>query len=212
LRINPISFAAHNNRGNALNKLGRYGDAVATFDRAIAIKPDFAEAFNNRGNALREMKRFDAAIASYDRALSLLPRYPDALNNRGVAYADLGRYEEALASYDHNAHTTASDALWAGLPVLTCIGTTFCGRVAASLLSTLQLDDLITSTLQQYEQRAIELASDRDRLRLLGDKLALRRLTASLFDARRYTRHLETAHRETYKRAQSGRPPGVIFA
>src|SRR5208283_6171270 len=81
-----------------------------------------------------------------------------------------------------NAHTTASDALWTGLPVLTCTGESFAARVAASLLNAIGLPELITTTQDHYEALAIELATHPDRLMGLRAKLAENRLTMPLFD------------------------------
>ena len=98
---------ALNNRGNALQELKRFEEALASYDRALALKPDYAEALNNRGIALQELKRLEEALASYDRALALKPDYAEALNNRGNALQELKRLEEALASYDQRAHAQA---------------------------------------------------------------------------------------------------------
>jgi protein O-GlcNAc transferase len=92
-----------------------------------------------------------------------------------------------------NAHTTACDALWAGLPLLTCKGTTFPGRIAASLLQAVGLPELVTESLSEYEQMAVELGRDGRKLRALKDKLARNRKEAALFDTARFTRNLETA-------------------
>jgi len=78
----------------------RFDEALAGYDRALAVRPDFAEALNNRGNALQELKRFDEALASYDRALAVRPNYAEALNNRGYSLHELKRFDEALASYE----------------------------------------------------------------------------------------------------------------
>jgi tetratricopeptide (TPR) repeat protein len=80
--------------------LGRAQDALKSYDRAIALKPDFAEALNNRGNALRALKRPRDALTSFDRAVAVRPDYAEALNNRGNSLVDLGRPEDALESYD----------------------------------------------------------------------------------------------------------------
>ena len=81
-------------------ELKRYDEALASYDRALSLRPDFAEALNNRGNVLQELKRLDEALASYDRALTLRPDHAEALNNRGSALRELNRLDEALASYD----------------------------------------------------------------------------------------------------------------
>ena len=84
----------------ALHELKRLDEALASYDRALSLRPDHAEALNNRGSALQELKRYDEALASYDRALSLRPDYAEALNNRGNVLQELKRLDEALASYD----------------------------------------------------------------------------------------------------------------
>jgi predicted O-linked N-acetylglucosamine transferase (SPINDLY family) len=99
-----------------------------------------------------------------------------------------------LDTLPYNAHTTASDALWAGLPVLTCLGETFAGRVAASLLKAIGLDELITHTLAEYEALALRLARDPAYLAALKDRLIRHRDTFPLFDTQSATRHIETAY------------------
>ena len=99
-----------------------------------------------------------------------------------------------LDTLPYNAHTTASDALWAGLPVLTCLGATFAGRVAASLLKAIGLDALITRTLGEYEALALRLARDPAYLATLKDTLHRNRDTCLLFDTQSATRHIETAY------------------
>ncbi len=90
---------AHSNLGTALQRLGRSQDALASYDRALRLQPDYAEALNNRGIALRSLGRVEEAVACYDRALRLRPDYAEALGNRGNALQDLNRLEDALASY-----------------------------------------------------------------------------------------------------------------
>jgi predicted O-linked N-acetylglucosamine transferase (SPINDLY family) len=96
-----------------------------------------------------------------------------------------------LDTLPYNAHTTCSDALWAGLPVVTCVGDTFPSRVAGSLLSTLSLPELITYNLEAYYQLALSLAEDRQKLAALRNKLVTNRDRSPLFDSARYTRDLE---------------------
>jgi tetratricopeptide (TPR) repeat protein len=98
--VNPGNFVVLNNCGNALHALKRSDEALACYDRALALRPDYAEAHYNRGNVLGGLKRFDEAVASFDRALSLRPAYAEAFCNRGVVLYALRRFEEALASYD----------------------------------------------------------------------------------------------------------------
>ncbi len=115
-----------------------------------------------------------------------------------------------LDTLPYNAHTTASDALWAGLPVVTHIGNSFAGRVAASLLSAVGLPELITRTRADYEALAIELALDKQKLADIRGRLQGSHLTASLFDAALYARRLETAYEAMYQRHQAGLPPDHI--
>jgi predicted O-linked N-acetylglucosamine transferase (SPINDLY family) len=112
-----------------------------------------------------------------------------------------------LDTLPYGAHTTASDALWAGLPVLTCLGTTFAGRVAASLLHAIGLPELITHSLDEYASLALGLAADRTRLAMIKDKLARNRPNFALFDAHRFRRHIEAAYVGMWERHQRGDPP-----
>jgi predicted O-linked N-acetylglucosamine transferase (SPINDLY family) len=115
-----------------------------------------------------------------------------------------------LDTLPYNAHATASAALWAGLPVLTCLGQTFSGRVAASLLSAVGLPELVAKDLGDYEAIAIELAGNPQKLLSLRNTLAADRLTHPLFDTARFTRHLESAYLSMWKRHQEGLAPEHI--
>jgi predicted O-linked N-acetylglucosamine transferase (SPINDLY family) len=122
----------------------------------------------------------------------------------------LARYRAAdlfLDTSPYNAGATANDALWAGLPVLTCRGETFASRVAASLLTAAGLPELIASDRASYEELAIGLAVDAPRLMALRGRLAAARQTAPLFDTAAFTRNLETLYRRMYERGRSGLPP-----
>jgi len=115
-----------------------------------------------------------------------------------------------LHTLPYNAHTTASDALWAGLPVLTQVGRTFAGRVAASLLNALDLAELMTHSQDEYEEAAIGLATNPARLALIKDKLARNRLSAPLFNTKAFTRNLEAAYTAMHERHQAGLAPDHI--
>jgi predicted O-linked N-acetylglucosamine transferase (SPINDLY family) len=115
-----------------------------------------------------------------------------------------------LDTLPYNAHTTASDALWAGLPVLTRTGATLASRVGASLLRAVGLSDMITTTPDAYEAKAIEVATNPAALAEVKQRLARNRLTAPLFDTARYTAHLEAAYRAMHARYQAGLPPDHI--
>jgi protein O-GlcNAc transferase len=106
-----------------------------------------------------------------------------------------------------NAHTTASDALWAGLPLLTCRGTTFAGRVAAGLLHAVGLPELVAENLADYETLALKLATTPALLARLRSQLANNRATHPLFDTDRFRRHLESAYLAIYERWRRGEPP-----
>lgn len=99
-----------------------------------------------------------------------------------------------LDTQPYNAHTTCSDALWMGLPVLTCIGDTFASRVAGSLLQAADLPQLITSSLDEYEQRALQLAQQPDELTAIKAKLQRENMTSHLFDTVQFTRSLENIY------------------
>jgi SAM-dependent methyltransferase len=111
-----------------------------------------------------------------------------------------------------NAHTTASDALWAGLPLLTLTGESFASRVAASLLNAIHLSELITSTQEEYEALAIELATNPEKLGKIRQKLAQNRFTTPLFDTKRFTRNLEQVYCMMYERSQQELPPAHLFS
>jgi predicted O-linked N-acetylglucosamine transferase (SPINDLY family) len=126
----------------------------------------------------------------------------------------LARYRTAdlyLDTLPYNAGTTASDALWAGLPVLTRMGESFAARVAASLLHDIGLPELVTSTQEQYEATAIELASNPGRLAEIKDRLHRNRLEMPLFDTEGFTRHLENAYTQIYERYQADLSPEHIY-
>jgi predicted O-linked N-acetylglucosamine transferase (SPINDLY family) len=116
-----------------------------------------------------------------------------------------------LDTWPCNAHTTASDALWAGLPVLTCPGESFASRVAASLLTAVGLPELIAATPRDYEDMAVTLTGDPVRLAVLEQRLAERRPTAPLFDTELYARRLESAYEMMCARQRAGLPPEHLF-
>jgi predicted O-linked N-acetylglucosamine transferase (SPINDLY family) len=122
----------------------------------------------------------------------------------------LARHRQAdlfLDTFPYNAHTTASDALWSELPVLTLMGRSFASRVAASLLNAVDLPELITSTQEKYEALAIELAINSQKLTNIKVKLAINRLTTPLFDTPLFTKNLETTYIKMYERYQADLGP-----
>jgi protein O-GlcNAc transferase len=112
-----------------------------------------------------------------------------------------------LDTLPYNAHTTASDALWAGLPVLTCAGTGFQARVAGSLLRAVGLPGLVTDNLGDYKAKAVGLALRPEELREVRDNLARNRATAPLFDTGRLRRDIESVYTQMWKRWQEGISP-----
>jgi predicted O-linked N-acetylglucosamine transferase (SPINDLY family) len=119
----------------------------------------------------------------------------------------LARHRQAdlfLDTFPYNAHTTASDALWTGLPVLTLMGSSFASRVAASLLNAVGLSELITRTQEEYETLAIELATNPHKLADIKLKLAHNRFTAPLFDTPLFTKNIEASYIRMYEESQVG--------
>jgi len=143
------------------------------------------------------------------------------IDSSKLVFAERMPIEEHLARHDladlfldtlpYNAHTTCSDALWAGLPVLTLIGNTFPSRVAASLLTAINLPELITNSQEEYEALAIELAMNPKKLADIKLKLANNRLTAPLFDTPLFTKNLECAYIKMYERYQADLQPDHIY-
>jgi len=98
------------NQGIDYAKLQQYTDAVASYDKAIQINPDYSNAWYNRGNALLNLGKYDDAVASYDKVVKIDPQYSDAWVNRGVTLGKLGRYDDAIASYDKAIQINPNDA------------------------------------------------------------------------------------------------------
>jgi protein O-GlcNAc transferase len=156
------------------------------------------------------------------------PSVPDNLRreaaSRGVSperliFAPFAPTDEHLARHrladlfldttHYNAHTTACDALWAGLPVLTCTGDTFTSRVATSLLNAVGLPELAVTSLEEYAGLALHLAQD-SALATIKSRLAANRDTTALFDTARLTRHLEAAYATMVDRSRSGKLPEAL--
>jgi predicted O-linked N-acetylglucosamine transferase (SPINDLY family) len=115
-----------------------------------------------------------------------------------------------LDTLPYNAGTTASDALWAGTPVLTCPGEAFASRMAASLLESVGLPELIARDAADYERRAVKLAANPDQLAALKAKLAHQRRIAPLFDSVRFARTLEDGYTQIHDRHLAGLPPDHV--
>ena len=125
----------------------------------------------------------------------------------------LARHKAAdlfIDTFPYNAHTTASDALWAGLPVLTLMGESFASRVAGSLLNAIDLPELITHTKKEYEDKAIELANNKSLLNEIRNKLNKNRLIKPLFNTKLFTKNLEKAYLMIYEKYINNKKPENI--
>ena len=150
--------------------------------------------------------RREAGVRGIDlKRLVFGPPLPPAEYRARYRVADL-----FLDTLPYNAGTTASDALWAGTPVLTCPGEAFASRMAASLLESVGLPELIARDAADYERRAVELAADPDRLAALKAKLAHQRRIAPLFDSVRFARTLEDGYTQIHDRHLAGLPPDHV--
>ncbi len=152
--------------------------------------------------AIANLQRHATARGVDPARLIFAPKLPTAEHLARYPLADL-----FLDNLPVNAHTTASEALWSGLPVVTCAGEVLVGRVAGSLLHACGLPELVTHSLEVYEALALRLATDRPALTALRDKLARDRLTAPLFDIERYARGLEAAFAHMLRLHRAGHPP-----
>ena len=154
-------------------------------------------------DATRNLRREAASRGINEKRLVFAPFLP-------LAEAHLARLRLAdlfLDTLPYNAHTTAADALWAGVPVLTAPGTSFAGRVAASLLRAVGLPEMIAASLTEYESIALNFARDPAALAALKAKLKYNRDTQPLFDTACFTRNLEAAYATMWQRVRNGAAP-----
>ncbi|HMI97150.1 MAG TPA: tetratricopeptide repeat protein [Micropepsaceae bacterium] len=184
-----------------------YKFAAATFDvwmRLLhAVEGSVLWLPNANPTAVRNLQReADARGVSPDRIV-FAPHVPAAEDH----LARLRAADLFLDTLPYNAHSTAMDALWAGLPILTVKGESFASRVAASLLIAAGLPELIVDSLDAYESRAIDLARDPSTLAALTEKLRASRDSCALFDTARFTRNLEAALGMMWERTQRGELP-----
>ena len=156
-------------------------------------------------NAIENLKKEANKFGINEKRLIFAQRISHKEHLKRTKLADL-----FIDTLPFNAHTTASDALKMGLPVLTCIGNSFQSRVAASLLKAVNLPQMITSTQKEYEKLAIQLAKDPTKLKIIKDKLVDNLATAPLFDSILYTQNLETAYQIMYERHRNGLDPDDI--
>ncbi|MGK2873207.1 MAG: tetratricopeptide repeat protein [Alphaproteobacteria bacterium] len=158
------------------------------------LKPDETTADNLRREA--------AARGIAPSRLAFAPKVSQAEHLARHRHADL-----FLDTLVVNALTTASDALFVSVPVVTCPGQTFVARGAGSILRALEMPELIADTPEEYEGLAVALAANPERLRGVREKIAIKRETAPLFDSTRYTHHLDAAYREMWRLHQAGETP-----
>lgn len=155
--------------------------------------------------AARNLQREAGAAGVSASRLRFAPHAPQAEHLARLACADL-----FLDTTPYNAHTTASDALWAGIPVVTLRGETFAGRVAASLLAAAGAPHLVAASAEAYEQLALDLARDPPRLAAIKARLAANRASTPLFDIARFTRDLERAYATMAERHAAGARPAAF--
>lgn len=158
--------------------------------------------FEANPEAAGNLRREAAARGVDPGRLVFAPKRPLAEHLARYRIADLG-----LDSFPYTGHTTTSDALWMGMPVVTLMGGTFASCVAAGLLSAAGVPELITSSPAAYEELALRLALDAPARAALRRRLEETRLTAPLFDSRRFTRHLERAYETMWAIHARGEPP-----
>jgi len=126
----------------------------------------------------------------------------------------LSQFQQAdlfLDTFPYNAGATASNALWAGLPIITKTGKNYTARMAGSMLKAVGLPELITSTEQEYEELIMELATNPTKLTQVKEKLATNRLTQPLFNTELYTKHLENGYQQAYQNYFDGTLPQTII-
>jgi predicted O-linked N-acetylglucosamine transferase (SPINDLY family) len=171
----------------------------------LAVENSVLWLFEENATAADNLRREAAARGITPERLVFARRLPNAEHLARHRCADL-----FLDTLPYGAHTTASDALWAGLPVVTCVGQTFAGRVGASLLNAVGLPETIAATAEAYEELAIALAKNPSRLADLKARLACHRLTTPLFDTAGFTRNIEAAYAAMIGRHRAGLSPDHI--
>ena len=196
------------------------GTVFCCFNNIYKVTPDVFKSWMRilkavEGSVLWLFAENEIAIANLRGAAERDGIGPSRLIFAGrVAPADhLARYRVAdifLDTLPYNAHLTACDALWAGIPVLTRSDKVFVSRIAASVLCAAGLPELVAEDRDHYERLAIDLARDPMRLATIKQKLAENRLSAPLFDSSSYTKYIEDAYTQMYLRYRDGQPPADI--
>ena len=171
-----------------------------------AVEGSVLWLFENNNNTTENLKKEAMKFGINEDRFVFATHMPVEEHLSRIKQADL-----FIDTLPYNAHTTASDALRMGLPVLTCVGNSFASRVAASLLNAVNLPELITTTQEQYESLAIQLATHPEKLKIIKDKLVNNLPTAPLYDTPLFTQQLESAYLTMYERYQQGLDPDYIY-
>ena len=175
--------------------------------RLLSSAPESVLWIYKSNDEMEPNLRYEASVRGIDpERLIFAQPLPHAEHLARLRLADL-----FVDSFNCNAHTTASDALWAGLPLVTKIGEGFAARVAASLLTAIDLPELITDSKEGYETLILDLATNPKRLAKVKTKLIANRLTTPLFNTKIYTKHLETGYEQAYQRYIDGLEPNTII-
>jgi predicted O-linked N-acetylglucosamine transferase (SPINDLY family) len=201
LPLSAFVFASFNNSFKLSPR------TFASWMRIMAATPDSVLWMRSSGDA--PDGRLRAAAAEHGvspERLIFAKRVPEEADH----FARLALADLFLDCTPYGAHSTASDALWAGLPVLTAPGQSFASRVAASMLTASGVTELIARDATEYESLALALSRDRDRLAAIRSKLVAARETSPLFNLDLYRRHIEAAYTVMYERARQGRPAAPI--
>ena len=225
----PFSHMPHDRKRAIADKvptredlgLPRSGTVFCCFNNIYKFTPDVFESWMRilnavDGSVLWLLSENTMAIGNLRAAAEAHGIDPHRLIFAGrLAPADhLARYRAAdifLDTLPYNAHLTACDALWAGLPVITCKDRVIVSRIAASVLCAAGLGELVTEDRASYERLAIDLARTPERLRTIRAKLEETRISTPLFDLVAYTRYIEDAYMQMYGRCRSGIAPDHIF-
>ncbi|MDP2241947.1 MAG: tetratricopeptide repeat protein [Burkholderiales bacterium] len=197
--------------------LPRSGFVFCCFNNPYKIAPQIFDVWMRlllrvEGSVLWLIESYEVASCNLRQEAERRGVAPERLvfsqwSSLGDYYARYRLADLFLDTLPFNAGTTASDALWAGVPVLTCTGEAFASRMAGSLLHAVGLPELITENLRDYEALALELAGDTEKLAAIRAKLAEHRATYPLFDTDRFRRHIEAAYITMWERHQRGEPP-----
>jgi predicted O-linked N-acetylglucosamine transferase (SPINDLY family) len=171
-----------------------------------AVNDSVLWLFENNKDTAKNLKKEAMKFGINEDRLVFATHMPVEEHLNRIKQADL-----FIDTLPCNAHTTTSDALRMGLPVLTCIGNSFASRVAASILNAINLPELITTTQEEYESLAIELATNPEKLKIIKDKLVNNLPTAPLYDTPLFTQYLESAYLTMYDRYQQGLDPDHIY-